>query len=102
MLHYLIITFYRQLTAPDGSKSRVIKFGEIEIQGGGRIDIESDIDGLFIHCSSLWIRSGGLLTSDRLTLEAQQVIIEQSGVIDLSFKVRYFMDLLFTISTECF
>ena len=75
------------MTAPDGSKSRIIKFGAIEIQGGGRIDIESDVNGLSITCSSLWIRSGGVLTADRLSLTAQSVTIEQSGLIDLSFKV---------------
>lgn len=83
----LNLLLHRRLTAPNGNISRVIKFGAIEIQGGGRIDIESDVDGLFIYCSSLWIRSGGVLTADRLTLETQTVVIEQSGYIDLSFKV---------------
>jgi hypothetical protein len=95
MLFYILYLFLwhyrylirRKLTAPNGSISRNIKFGAIEIQGGGKIDIESDVDGLFISCSSLWIRSGGLITADRLTLDAQKITIEQSGIIDLSFKV---------------
>lgn len=74
--------------APDGSISRKIQFGAIEIQGGGRIEIESDVQGLFINCTSLLVRSGGVLNADRLTLDAETITIEQSGIIDLSFKVR--------------
>ena len=59
----------------------------IEIQGGGRIEIQSDKDGLKITCSSLWIRSGGVLMADRLSVVANSVTIEQSGAIDLNHKV---------------
>lgn len=59
----------------------------IEIQGGGRIEIQSDQEGLSIACSTLWIRSGGVLIADRLSVVADTVTIEQSGVIDLNYKV---------------
>ena len=60
----------------------------IEIQGGGSIEIQSDKEGLSITCSTLWIRSGGVLIADRLSVVADTVTIEQSGVIDLDYKVR--------------
>ena len=61
----------------------------IEIQGGGRIEIQSDKEGLSITCSTLWIRSGGVLIADRLSIVADSVTIEQSGVIDLNYKVPH-------------
>lgn len=85
---YLFFLFvFRELTAPDGSKSRTIRFGKIEIQGGGEIEVQSDVDGLSIVCTSLWLRSGGRLRADRLKLDVVSVNIEQSGLIDLNFQV---------------
>lgn len=82
------ISFFRQLIAPNNQSSRDLSFDVIEIQGGGSIEIQSDKDGLSITCSTLWIRSGGVLIADRLSVVADTVTIEQSGVIDLNFKVR--------------
>lgn len=78
---------FRQLTAPDGTKSRTIRFGVIEIQGGGIIEIQSDAEGLWIFCTSFVIRSGGVLTAARLRIHANSVLIEQSGLIDLRHRV---------------
>lgn len=82
------ISFFRQLIAPNNQSSRDLSFDVIEIQGGGSIEIQSDKDGLSVTCSTLWIRSGGVLIADRLSVVADTVTIEQSGVIDLNFKVR--------------
>ena len=78
---------HRQLTAPDGTKSRHIIFDTIEVQGGGKIEIQSDSIGFTMHCTLLWLRSGAALTADRLTVKAQNVIIEESAKIDLNFRV---------------
>lgn len=85
-----IILTCRQLIAPNNQTSRNLTFDVIEIQGGGRIDIQSDKEGLSIKCTTLWIRSGGVLTADRLSIVADSVTIEQSGVIDLNYKVILF------------
>lgn len=85
---YHAFSFFRQLIAPNNQSSRDLSFDVIEIQGGGSIEIQSDKDGLSITCSTLWIRSGGVLIADRLSVAAHTVTIEQSGVIDLNFKVR--------------
>lgn len=69
--------------------SRNLTFDVIEIQGGGRIEIQSDKDGLSIKCTALWIRSGGVLIADRLSIVADLVTIEQSGIIDLNYKVNF-------------
>lgn len=69
--------------------SRNLTFDVIEIQGGGRIEIQSDKDGLSITCTALWIRSGGVLIADRLSIVADSVTIEQSGIIDLNYKVNF-------------
>lgn len=65
----------------------MIRFGAIEIQGGGEIEIQSDVNGLLIICTSLWVRSGGRLLADRLTVDASSVVVDQSGLIDLKYKV---------------
>lgn len=80
--------FFRQLIASNNQSSRDLSFDVIEIQGGGTIEIQSDKEGLSITCSTLWIRSGGVLIADRLSVVADMVTIEQSGVIDLDYKVR--------------
>lgn len=77
----------RELTAQDGSKSRVIQFGVVEIQGGGKIESESDVAGMSIICTSLLVRSGGKILADRLKIKARTVVIEQSGLIDVNYQV---------------
>lgn len=64
----------------------------IEIQGGGSVEIQSDKEGLSITCRTLWIRSGAILTADRLSIACDSVTIEQSGVIDLNYKVSWSCD----------
>ena len=51
------------------------------------MEIQSDKEGLSVTCRNLWIRSGAILTADRLKITCQSVTIEQSGIIDLSYKV---------------
>ena len=89
ILWLLIITICRQLISPNNQMSRNLTFDVIEIQGGGRIEIQSDKDGLSIKCTALWIRSGGVLIADRLSIVADSVTIEQSGIIDLNYKVNF-------------
>lgn len=83
----------RQLIATNNQTFRDLKFDVIEIQGGGRIEIQSDKEGLSVTCRRLWIRSGAVLIADRLSISCQSVTIEQSGVIDLNYKVSCFYDL---------
>lgn len=83
----------RQLIATNNQTFRDLKFDVIEIQGGGRIEIQSDKEGLSVTCRRLWIRSGAVLIADRLSITCQSVTIEQSGVIDLNYKVSCFYDL---------
>ena len=61
----------------------------MEIQGGGRVELQSDKEGLSITCRTLRIRSGAILTADRLSVACNSVTIEQSGVIDLNYKVSW-------------
>ena len=51
------------------------------------MEIQSDKEGLSVTCRTLWIRSGAILTADRLKITCQSVTIEQSGIIDLNYKV---------------
>jgi len=83
----------RQLIATNNQTFRDLRFDVIEIQGGGRMEIQSDKEGLSITCRRLWIRSGAILIADRLSVSCQSVTIEQSGVIDLNYKVSWFCDL---------
>lgn len=94
----------RQLIAPNNQTSRDLKFDVIEIQGGGRVEIQSDREGLSVTCRTLWIRSGAILTADRLKITCQSVTIEQSGIIDLNYKVSlcYFVIYIKVISKEKF
>ena len=80
---------YRELIAPNNQTSRDLKFDAIEIQGGGSIEIQSDKEGLSITCTTLWIRSGAILTASRLSIACDSVTIEQSGVIDLNYKASF-------------
>ena len=89
--------FFRELISPSGNRTRAIIFGAIEIQGGGTMEIQSDVSGLSITCDSLWIRSGGMLKADRLSVQAQTMTIEQSGNIDLSYKVNMSWNLLYSV-----
>lgn len=62
-------------------------FDTIEVRGGGKIEVQSDSIGFTIHCSLLWLRSGAVLSADRLKLKAKSVIVEESATIDLNFRV---------------
>ena len=88
-----INSLFRQLIATNNQTFRDLKFDVIEIQGGGRMEIQSDKEGLSITCRRLWIRSGAILIADRLSVSCQSVTIEQSGVIDLNYKVSWCYDL---------
>lgn len=92
-LFLFYLAYCRQLTAPDGTKSRTIRFGVIEIQGGGIIEIQSDSEGLWIICTSFLIRNGGVLSAGRLRIHANSVLVEQSGLIDLRYRVSNFYEL---------
>ena len=84
-MRLLFLPIHRQLTAADGSRTRVIKFDAIEIQGGGVMEVQSrDVDGLYIECDTILIGSGAVLTADRLHIQARHITVEQSGDIDLS------------------
>ena len=96
-LMIIIVIIRRQLIAPNNQISRNLTFDVIEIQGGGRIEIQSDKDGLSIKCTALWIRSGGVLIADRLSIVAESVTIEQSGIIDLNYKVNRCHESLFQL-----
>ena len=68
------------------------------------MEIQSDKEGLSVTCRTLWIRSGAILTADRLKITCQSVTIEQSGIIDLNYKVSfcYFVIYIKVISKEKF
>ena len=51
------------------------------------MEVQSDKEGLSVTCRNLWIRSGAILTAGRLKITCQSVTIEQSGIIDLNYKV---------------
>ena len=99
-----INSLFRQLIATNNQTFRDLKFDVIEIQGGGRVEIQSDREGLSVTCRTLWIRSGAILTADRLKITCQSVTIEQSGIIDLNYKVSlcYFVIYIKVISKEKF
>lgn len=85
VIYSMFLPNYRQLTAPDGSRTRFVKFDVVHIQGGGIMEVQSrDVNGLFIECDTLVISSGAVLISDRLHLKARIISVEQSGSIDLS------------------
>ena len=88
-----INSLFRQLIATNNQTFRDLKFDVVEIQGGGRMEIQSDKEGLSVTCRRLWIRSGAILIADRLSVSCQSVTIEQSGVIDLNYKVSWCYDL---------
>ena len=88
-----INSLFRQLIATNNQTFRDLKFDVVEIQGGGRMEIQSDKEGLSIPCRRLRIRSGAILIADRLSVSCQSVTIEQSGVIDLNYKVSWCYDL---------
>lgn len=56
------------------------------------MEIQSDKEGLSITCRRLWIRSGAILTANRLSVACDSVTIEQSGIIDLNYKVSWLLD----------
>ena len=82
----LIFFTFRELIAPNNQTSKDLRFDAIEIQGGGSVEIQSDKEGLSITCTSLWIRSGAILTAARLSVTCDSITIEQSGLIDLNYK----------------
>ena len=51
--------------------------------------MESDAQGIFMTASSLKIESGGKFEAVRLTLQCHTIEIDQSGLLDLSNKVRH-------------
>lgn len=64
-----------------------MKFDNIEVRGGGKIEVQSDSIGFTIQCSLLWLRSGVVLSADRLKVKAERVVVEESAIIDLNFRV---------------
>lgn len=82
----LISFIFRELIASNNQTSKDLRFDAIEIQGGGSVEIQSDKEGLSITCTSLWIRSGAILTAARLSVICDSITIEQSGLIDLNYK----------------
>ena len=82
----LISFIFRELIASNNQTSKDLRFDAIEIQGGGSVEIQSDKEGLSITCTSLWIRSGAVLTAARLSVSCDSITIEQSGRIDLNYK----------------
>ena len=78
------------MIAPTGDKSRSITLKTVNVLGGGSILIQSDKEGIFMNVTNLKIHTGGIVDATRLYLTAKNVEISQSGLLDLSYKVKSF------------
>ena len=74
---------------PFGKKSRQITLTSVDILGGGSVFLQSDKEGIFMNVTNFKIHTGGRMDATRLHLTANYVEIAQSGLLDLSNKVRY-------------
>ncbi|PIK33354.1 hypothetical protein BSL78_29827 [Apostichopus japonicus] len=64
-----------------------ISFDNINIRGGGRLVIEGDRQGLNLVGSTIHLESGGILEADHVTITADDIIIAESAILDLTAQV---------------
>ena len=79
---YFFLIFFRS------SPSETIKFNKVEIQGGGRLIIESNGKGANLVGSVLQVESGGTLEVDYITINVSHLIVNDAAKIIADAKVR--------------
>lgn len=67
-----------------------INFQDIEIRGGGKLVIEGDHQGLNLVGSKIHVQSGGILQADHVRITADDVIIDESAILDATSQVILF------------
>ncbi|KAK3576663.1 hypothetical protein CHS0354_004948 [Potamilus streckersoni] len=67
-----------------------ITFSGVTVQGGGKLVIDSNSNGMIFRGDSLKIESGGVLETDKLEIFIQELEVEDSGIITADGKSRQF------------